>query len=195
MRLAKASGGFLAALVISLCFAPGISAQAMPANKPKPVARAKAAAPPKAAAAAKPAAPAKTAGPPKAAASAKPAAAPGEEPAPETAEVVNKRDPFASLINEKKETTQHLPPGKAGLVIATVRVDGAVRSPSGMIAIVSNPSNAVYFVREGDRLYDGDVEKIGLDGVTFKEESRDAFGNAVERTVTKRIYAIAGEQQ
>jgi len=44
-------------------------------------------------------------------------------------------------------------------------------------------------------LYDGDVEKIGLDGVTFKENSKDAFGKPVERMVTKRIYASAGEQQ
>jgi len=88
-----------------------------------------------------------------------------------------------------------LPPGKAGLVIATVRVDGAVRSGSAMIAVVSNPEQSVYFIREGDRLYDGDVEKIGLDGVTFKENSKDAFGKPVERMVTKRIYASAGEQQ
>jgi Tfp pilus assembly protein PilP len=80
-------------------------------------------------------------------------------------------------------------------VIATVRVDGAVHSPSGMIAVVSNPENSVYFIREGDRLYDGDVEKIGLDGVTFRENSKDAFGKPVERTVTKRIYASAGAQQ
>ena len=88
-----------------------------------------------------------------------------------------------------------LPPGKAGLVIATVRVDGAVRSASGMIAVVSNEEQRVYFIREGDQLYDGDVEKIGLDGVTFKENSKDAFGKPVERMVTKRIYASAGEQQ
>ena len=88
-----------------------------------------------------------------------------------------------------------LPPGKAGLVVATVRVDGTVRAPEGMLAVVSNPDQRVYFLREGDRLYDGDVEKIGLDGVTFKENSKDAFGKPVERLVTKRIYPSAGEQQ
>jgi hypothetical protein len=113
----------------------------------------------------------------------------------ETIEETGKRDPFAPLINNKKEANLHLPPGKAGLVIATVRVDGAVRSGTSMIAVVSNPDQSVYFIREGDRLYDGDVEKIGLDGVTFKENSKDAFGKPVERMVTKRIYASAGEQQ
>lgn len=112
-------------------------------------------------------------------------------------ETVGKRDPFAALINDRKDggAGMHLPPGKAGLVIATVRVDGTVRSGPAMIAIVSNPGNSVYFIREGDRLYDGSVEKIGLDGVTFREDSKDAFGHPIERTVTKRIYAIAGEQQ
>jgi Tfp pilus assembly protein PilP len=89
----------------------------------------------------------------------------------------------------------NLPAGKAGLVIGTTRVDGTVKSPEGMLAVVSNPDQRVYFVREGDRLYDGQVEKIGLDGVVFREYSKDAFGKPVEREVTKRIYNSAGEQQ
>jgi hypothetical protein len=108
---------------------------------------------------------------------------------------VAKRDPFEPLVNEKQPTHGPLPPGKAGLIIASVHVDGTVKSPSGMIAVVSNPEQRVYFVREGDRLYDGEVQKIGLDGVTFKENSKDAFGKSVERIVTKRIYPSAGEQQ
>lgn len=189
MRLAKAIGALVAVAMLALSSAPASSAQAPAASaakKPKAATKAKAkAAKPKAAAAVPTPASA-------------PAAAPaGEESqGAETTEAVNKRDPFAPLINEKKGNAQlHLPPGKAGLVVATVRVDGTVRSQSGMIAIVSNPNNSVYFVREGDRLYDGDVEKIGLDGVTFRENSKDAFGHEVERMVTKRIYASAGEQQ
>jgi len=109
--------------------------------------------------------------------------------------VVSKRDPFVPLVNDKKASGPPLPPGKAGLVIATVRVDGTVKAASGMLAVVTNPDQRTYFIREGDRLYDGDVEKIGLDGVTFKENSKDAFGKPVERLVTKRIYPSAGEQQ
>ena len=106
------------------------------------------------------------------------------------------RDPFVPLVNEHKPGGgPPLPPGKAGLVVATIRVDGAIRSPNGMFAVVTNPDQRVYFLREGDQLYDGDVEKIGLDGVTFKEVSKDAFGKSVEKIVTKRIYPSAGEQQ
>jgi Tfp pilus assembly protein PilP len=114
-----------------------------------------------------------------------------------TETVANKRDPFAPLISDKKESgsPEHLPPGKAGLVVATVRVDGTIKSPEGMLAMVSNPEQHVYFIHEGDQLYDGDVEKIAIDGVTFRENSRDAFGKPVERLITKRLYPSAGEQQ
>jgi len=111
--------------------------------------------------------------------------------------VATRRDPFLPLISERKELAGpgRLPPGKGGLVISTVRVDGTVRSEEGMIAVLSNADQRTYFVREGDRLYDGAVEKINLEGVTFRQDSKDAFGKPVERVVTKRIYATAGEQQ
>jgi hypothetical protein len=105
-----------------------------------------------------------------------------------------RRDPFLSLLAMRK-TGPPLPPGKAGLVIAQIRVDGIVKSQTGMIAVVSNPQQRVYFVREGDRLYDGEVEKISLEGVIFRESSKDAFGKPVEREVSKRLYSSAGEQQ
>jgi hypothetical protein len=116
-------------------------------------------------------------------------------PAVKSEAVTAKRDPFQPLVSNTKPSHGPLPPGKAGLIIGTVHVDGTVKSPSGMMAVVSNEERRVYFIREGDKLYDGDVEKIGLDGVTFKENSKDAFGKPVERMVTKRIYQSAGEQQ
>jgi hypothetical protein len=185
MKPAHASARLLAALAMACCMAAGAWAQAKPAKKP--------AGKPKAAKTAQPAKAAKIAPPVKAAAAPPPAA--GAPPEEKKIEAEAKRDPFVPLLSTAKGPSEHLPPGKAGLVIATVHVDGAVRSPGGMIAVVSNPEQRVYFVREGDHLYDGDVEKIGMDGVTFRENTKDAFGKPVERVVTKRIYATAGEQQ
>jgi hypothetical protein len=176
MTLAKTSARMLAALALSLCLVSLAGAQDKPAKKSAGKGKH---------AAAK-------------AASAATAPQPNAEAAPDAAKVepvVAKRDPFEPLVNEKQAAHGPLPPGKAGLIIASVHVDGTVKSPSGMIAVVSNPEQRVYFIREGDRLYDGDVQKIGLDGVTFKENSKDAFGKSVERIVTKRIYPSAGEQQ
>jgi len=147
----------------------------------------------------------KAAGKPASAVSAKPAKSPA--PVAKTVSVkkpvqsepkIARRDPFESLIGRKQAQdalSKNLPPGKAGLQIGTLRLDGIVKSANGMIAVVANPQQRTYFLREGDQLYDGKVEKISMEGVTFHEEGKDAFGKPVERQVNKRLYSSAGEQQ
>ena len=127
---------------------------------------------------------------------AKPAAA---KSAPVESEArVARRDPFESLVSRQKsaaDAISKLPPGKAGLQVSTLRLDGVVKAPNGMIAVVTNPQSRTYFLREGDQLYDGRVEKIAMDGVSFHETGKDAFGKPVERQVNKRIYSSPGELQ
>jgi hypothetical protein len=109
-----------------------------------------------------------------------------------------RRDPFDALLNKARPGTgipENLPPGKAGLVVGTLRINGIVSGARGMIAIVSNPQQRVYFLREGDKLYDGSVDKITIDGITFHELGKDAFGKPLERQVTKRLYPSPGELQ
>ncbi|HMD42559.1 MAG TPA: hypothetical protein VKH45_05765 [Candidatus Acidoferrum sp.] len=116
----------------------------------------------------------------------------------ESTDKVARRDPFESLTSRQDAAAKNaanLPPGKAGLQVGTIRLDGIVRSPNGMIAVVTNPQSRTYFLREGDQLYDGKVEKIGMDSVSFHELGKDAFGKPVERQVNKRLYSSAGEQQ
>jgi len=173
--------------------------------------------PPAKAPAPKPAA-ARPAGTPASKPAAKPAAKPASNPAakplakkhaatnsPEgtsgssTAEQarIARRDPFESLLSRQKAGTdaKNLPPGKGGLQVSTLKIDGIVHGPNGMIAVVSNPQQRTYFLHEGDQLYDGRVDKIAMDGVSFHETGKDAFGKPVERSVNKRIYSTAGEEQ
>ena len=177
--------------------APAPAPQAkVPAKAPAPAPQAKA--PAKAAAAPAPAkAPAAAKAPAKEAEK-KPAKPPVEKPAEVKVSGV-RRDPFDPLMNKPSqgtETPQALPPGKAGLVVGTLRIDGIVGGVHGMIAIVSNPQQRVYFLREGDKLYDGSVQHITIEAVSFQEVGKDAFGKPLERQVTKRIYPISsGEQQ
>jgi len=130
---------------------------------------------------------------------AKPAEKPAEaEAGAEGESKAGRRDPFESLVGRQQAqaaAAKNLPPGKAGLQVSTLRLDGVVRSSNGMIAMVTNPQSRTYFLREGDQLYDGKVEKIAMDGVSFHELGKDAFGKPVERQVNKRIYSSAGEQQ
>jgi hypothetical protein len=185
---------------ITLVAAPGMRAQTAPAS-----ATAKK---PTATSAAKPAS--KPASKPAATTSTKPAAkTPAKSPAPgartvsekkpvESEQKIARRDPFESLVGRKQAQdalAKNLPPGKAGLQVSTLRLDGVVKATNGMIAVVANPQQRTYFLREGDQLYDGKVEKISMEGVTFHEEGKDAFGRPVERQVNKRLYSSAGEQQ
>ncbi len=131
---------------------------------------------------------------------AKAAAMPAEKPAESEvtqAAAATKRDPFDPLLNRQRQDGNKPIdpgiPGIGGLVVATVRVDGIVRSVSGMIAVLTSPQNRTYFVREGARIYDGTVEKISLDAVTFRERGKDPFGNVVERQIVRRVYPRAGE--
>lgn len=115
-------------------------------------------------------------------------------------ETSTRRDPFAPLLGKDiggggGGSAQNLPPGKPGLLISSLRIDGIVSGPNGMIAIVSNVQDRVYFLREGDRLFDGQVEHITMDGISFHQSGKDPFGNAVEREVAKRLNSTPGEQQ
>ena len=108
-----------------------------------------------------------------------------------------RRDPFLALISASAASSAHivLPPGKAGLQVSTLRVEGVVRSQNGMLVVVVNPQNRTYFLHQGDRLFDGRVDQVSMDAVTFTESGKDPFGKTIERSVVKRIYPSAGEQQ
>jgi len=114
-------------------------------------------------------------------------------------ENISRRDPFSPLLAKEAAgngTPLNLPPGKPGLMVGSLHIDGIVNGPNGMIAIVSNPQQRVYFLREGDHLYDGQVEHITMDGISFPQTGKDPFGNAVEREVAKRLNPTSpGEQQ
>jgi hypothetical protein len=113
-------------------------------------------------------------------------------------ENIVRRDPFAPLIGKEisgGSSPLNLPPGKPGLLISSLRIDGIVSGPNGMIAIVSNAQDRVYFLREGDRLFDGQVEHITMEGISFHQAGKDPFGNSVEREVAKRLNSTPGEQQ
>jgi len=179
-------------LALVLCFATGVWAQAPQGGQAKKAAKGA-----KSPEAKRGPAPAKaTAGKAAPAAAKKAAPASAKATAGKPATAARRRDPFEPLLAQSSggiPTT--LPPGKAGLVVGTLRLDGVARAPNGMIAVVTNPQQRVYFLREGDQLYNGRVERITMDGITLHEQSKDAFGKLHEELVTKRVYPSAGEKQ
>jgi cell wall-associated NlpC family hydrolase len=107
-----------------------------------------------------------------------------------------RRDPFITLVNKQTGSgpAVNLPPGKGGLQVSTLILQGIVSGPNGMIAVVANPQRSVYFLRVGDELFDGRVEKIEINSVSFHEVGKDAFGKPVEREVTRKLNPSSGDQ-
>ena len=104
-----------------------------------------------------------------------------------------RRDPFNSLIPTKKTdegAPPRLPPGKKGLVIDQLQLQGIVRGiDGGWIAVVDNKTKRAYFLHEKDQVFNGVVSKITAGSVVFLESSTDSLGKVVSREVTKRLAA------
>lgn len=124
---------------------------------------------------------------------------------PRSPQIVGLRDPFKlppppgpgseSASASSDELKGPLPPGTRGLVINQLRLEGVVRldQSNTMIAVVTNYTNRAYFLRENDAVYNGVVEKIAPDSITFKENYLDNFGRAQVREVVKRLTGALGE--
>lgn len=103
----------------------------------------------------------------------------------------NRRDPFVSPIQSHNNGPINCGTGKRCLVVDQTILEGIVKAPNGMIAVVSNSANKAYFLRENDPVYNGFVMRITPDSVVFREQVTDKLGNKSTREVVKRVNAPA----
>jgi hypothetical protein len=108
----------------------------------------------------------------------------------------NRRDPFLDPLLTKKgakpddeEEARGLPPpGIAGTFIAQAALQGIVaRDNNGRVAIVRGADSRAYFLKEGDRLFDGYVKLIESDFITLVRETKMRSGKILTQDVTKRL--------
>jgi len=122
-----------------------------------------------------------------------PAASAAPAPAPQQAApaaTAGRRDPFRPLIVKGKgdDLPARLPPGKAGLVIGQLTVQGIVHGLGGeWIAVVDNKTKRAYFLYAGDELYNGTVSRISENSVVFDERLTDPTGRQRTREVVKQL--------
>jgi hypothetical protein len=123
-------------------------------------------------------------------------------PPPTRLQIEGRRDPFKlppppgkGGLQEGEGITGPLPPGKRGLVISRLRLEGIVRldTTNEMIAVVDTNANRAYFLRENDAVYNGVVSKITPDSVYFRENVLDQQGRVQTREVVKRLSQRPGE--
>lgn len=101
-----------------------------------------------------------------------------------------RRDPFRSLlarrVNEEEEKLR--PEGPPGLLIDEIEIQGVFILPEGPVAQVMSASQDVSFLlRPGDQLWDGDVVRITLDEIVFKQTVNDPTALKPFREVVRKL--------
>ena len=107
----------------------------------------------------------------------------------------NRRDPFLNPLLIKKEQkpvdeelTRGLPPpGIAGTYIAQAVLQGISVRADRRIAVVRGADTRAYFLKEGDRLFDGYLKSIELDSITLVRETKMRSGKTITQDVIKRL--------
>jgi len=104
-----------------------------------------------------------------------------------------KRDPFLSVIQvaSGNSGSNGCSGGKRCLIINQITLRGIVKSVTGWIAVVENPSQKTYFLRVNDPVLNGFVSRISDETVVFKENVVDALGHQTQRDVVKYVSAPA----
>lgn len=108
-----------------------------------------------------------------------------------------RRDPFLNITGETSDKTEPQdneisrgtpPPGIAGTLIAEAGLEGIVtRSGNRRTVIIRSADNRAYFLRKGDRLFDGYIQTIGNDFVIFVRETSMRSGKTVTEEITRRL--------
>jgi len=107
----------------------------------------------------------------------------------------NRRDPFLNpmmLKKEVKDADEELsrglpPPGISGTYIAQAVLQGTSVRDTRRMAIVRGADTRAYFLKEGDRLFDGYLKTIGSDSITLVRETRMRSGKTLTQEVIKRL--------
>jgi hypothetical protein len=110
-------------------------------------------------------------------------------------EPMNRRDPFLNPLLLKPKggpTDEELPrgpavPGIAGMYIGQVKLLGTSIGEESQVAVFEGTDKRVYFLRSGDRLYDGFLKSIGREAVVLVRETSFRSGNTTKEEITKRL--------
>jgi len=132
-----------------------------------------------------------------------PAEPPSEtaEPVPEGIEITEgsgfryeaggRRDPFVSLALGVDALEQGVrPDGLPGMLIQEVSLRGIVKTVDGYIAMIQGTDNKSYFAREGQRLYDGNIQSIDDAQVVFRQEINDPLRIEKFQAVEKTLHPV-----
>jgi hypothetical protein len=109
----------------------------------------------------------------------------------------NRRDPFLSLYERVDRRSHERLAGMQGRYIDEIDLNGIVEDPTGGdVAYFTGSDNKGYFMRVGDRVYDGAI--IAIDpirgAVTFRQEIDDPRRIKPYRDVVRTLETLEEQQ-
>ena len=75
-----------------------------------------------------------------------------------------------------------------GFLIQEVALKGIVKDAKGFTAMLLGTDGKSYFVKVGQRLFDGVITAIDASTVTFRQEVTDPLSSVRSRDVKKTLY-------
>lgn len=100
-----------------------------------------------------------------------------------------RRDPFVSLLKPVTSArSADAARGIEGFLIQEVTLTGVVKTPDGYTAMLVGGDNKSYFVKVGQRLYDGAITAMDGHSLTFRQEVTDPLSPVRTRDVRKSLY-------
>jgi len=107
-----------------------------------------------------------------------------------TYDPAGRRDPFRSLlVRPEQRAAGSRPPGIAGVSVDDIVLQGIWKTQAGYVAQIRGTDNKSYLLRPGNRLWDGEVTRIGPNEVTFRQNLNDPQSVKPFRDVTKQLNA------
>lgn len=119
------------------------------------------------------------------------ASAPGAPNESYTYQPDGRRDPFLSLIGTGSPTlSSRRGEGIGGMATGEVSVRGVMQNGPTLVALVTGPDNKTYIVKAGDKLLDGTVKSVNLQGLIIVQNVNDPLSLDKTREVRKLLKSL-----
>src|SRR5262245_26547004 len=106
-------------------------------------------------------------------------------------EPAGRRDPFTSLLAPvvPVSTTRCRCSGPSSLLISELVLRGVVKTGKGYTALLEGPDHKSYFLKAGERFYDGFLVEVQDGGLLVRQEVVDPLSPVRSRDVRVQLHA------
>jgi Tfp pilus assembly protein PilP len=80
--------------------------------------------------------------------------------------------------------------GPSAFMVGEISVRGVVKSRSSLIAMIKGPDNKTYLIHQGDKLADGVVKTVTLQGLVVLQDISDPLSAQKQREVRKLLRSL-----